>query len=110
LTVFLNYYYDIHKLFDVSRNCFIPKPNVDSAVIEMNLKNDRLNVSNMNLFKNLVKDSFFYKRKNIRNNLKKYNLEIIKMVLNKYGYDLEVRAEKLDLDIFVDIANTLDKY
>ena len=27
--------YDIKKLFDVSRNCFIPKPNVDSIVISL---------------------------------------------------------------------------
>ena len=33
ITVFLNYYFDIKKEFIVSRNCFTPKPNVDSMVI-----------------------------------------------------------------------------
>ena len=42
LTVLLNYYYDIKRLFDVSRNCFTPKPNVDSSIIEMKLKDNRL--------------------------------------------------------------------
>ena len=41
LTVFLNYFYDIKKVCDVSRNCIIPKPNVDSSVIKMILKEDR---------------------------------------------------------------------
>ena len=45
----------------------------------------------MNLFKKLVRDSFMYKRKNIRNNLKKYNLEKIGEVLKKYNFDLTVR-------------------
>ena len=35
LTIFLNYYFDINKLLDVSRNSFMPKPNVDSVVIQM---------------------------------------------------------------------------
>ncbi len=107
LTVFLNYYYDVVKLFDVSRNCFQPKPNVDSAVIEMKLKENRLIVLDMEVFKKLVKDSFSYKRKTIRNNLKDYDLKVISSVLEKYGYDLSVRAEKLRLEIFVEIANTL---
>lgn len=107
LTVFLNYYYDINKLFDVSRNCFFPKPNVDSAVIEMNLKDVRKMVKDIKLFKKIVKDSFKYKRKTIRNNLNNYDLDIIENVLNKYGFDLGCRAENLSLDVFIDIANSL---
>ena len=58
-------------------------------------------------FLDLVHDSFKFKRKMIRNNLKNYNLDIIEKVLNKYGFDLTVRAEQLDYNIFVDIANSL---
>ena len=107
LTVFLNYYYEISKLFDVSRNCFTPKPNVDSAIVEMKLKDNRLKVVNDNLFRALVRDSFLYKRKTIRNNLKKYDLSVIENVLNKHGFDLSVRAEALSLEIFVEMANEL---
>ena len=107
LTVFLNYYYDIDILFDVSRNCFIPKPNVDSSVILMKKKENIPNVIDMYLFKKLVRDSFMYKRKNIRNNLKKYDLSLVEEVLNKYGFDLSVRAESLSLEVFVEIANKL---
>ena len=107
LTVFLNYYYDVNKLFDVSRNCFVPKPNVDSAIVGMTLKKDRLVVKNMDLFKSLVRDSFLYKRKTLRNNLKTYDLAIVEKVLKKYNFDLSVRAEKLKLEIFVEIANEL---
>ena len=109
LTVFLNYYYDIKKLFDVSRNCFTPKPNVDSAIVEMSAKESRLDVRDMKLFQRLVRDSFMYKRKTIRNNLKGYNLEVIEKVLIGHGFDLSVRAEMLELEIFVEIANELAK-
>ena len=109
LTVFLNYYYDINKLFDVSRNCFVPKPNVDSAVICMSLKSNRKKIINIELFKKIVRDCFRYKRKNIRNNLFDYDLDMIDNILKKYGFDLNCRAENLSLDVFIDFANELSK-
>ena len=107
ITVFLNYYYDLKKLFIVSRNAFVPKPNVDSIVISLITKKERLFLKNEDLFFNLIRDSFRFKRKNLRNNLKSYNLTIIENVLSKYHFDLTVRAEQLSLSIFVDIANSL---
>lgn len=107
LTVMLNYYYDIKKLFDVSRNCFFPKPKVDSSVICMQIKKNRLKVRDMFTFKRLVRDSFKYKRKNLRNNLKDYNLEKVYKILSKFDMDLSVRAEAVSLEIFVEIANEL---
>lgn len=109
ITVFLNYYYDIYKLLFVSRNAFIPKPNVDSIVIALKEKNNKYHVINEELFFKLIRDSFKYKRKNIRNNLKSYDLDIILKVLKKYNFDLTSRAEELPLEVFVDISNCLNK-
>lgn len=108
LSVFINYYFDVKKLLDVSRNVFIPKPNVDSIVVEFTKKENKLVVKNEELFFKLIKDSFNQKRKTIRNNLKDYNLEIIENVLKKYSLDLQVRAEALPINIFIDIANALE--
>ena len=55
LTVFLNYYYHIKKLFDVSRNCFVPKPNVDSTVIMMDLKKDRFDIDDIDFNTNGIR-------------------------------------------------------
>ena len=107
ITVFLNYYFNIKKLFDVSRNCFIPRPNVDSVIIAFDRRKDIPNVLNKDLFFKLVRDSFQFKRKTIRNNLKNYNLDKVIEILKKYGYDLNVRAEELPLEVFVDISNNL---
>lgn len=107
ITVFLNYYYDISKLLFVSSSAFVPKPNVDSMVIALKQKDHKLKVVNEELFFKLVRDAFKYKRKNIRNNLKNYDLDKILTVLEKYHKDLTVRAEELDLEIFVDLANNL---
>ena len=107
LSVYLNYYFDVVKVMDISRNIFIPKPNVDSIVVEFRKKDKLYDLKNEDLFFKLVRDSFKQKRKNIRNNLKDYDLDIVLKVLNKYGYDLSVRAENLSIDIFVDLANNL---
>lgn len=109
ITVFLNYYFEINKLFVVSRNCFIPKPNVDSVILSLTRKEEILHVTDFSLFSKLVRDSFQYKRKNLRNNLKSYNLVKIEEVLRKYNYQLTSRAEELPLEVFVEISNNLSK-
>ena len=107
LSVFLNYYFDIKKLLDVSRNVFMPKPNVDSIVVEFKKKENIYKVKNEDFFFKLIRDSFVQKRKTIRNNLKEYNLDKIETVLKKYNFDLSVRAEQLPIEVFVELANYL---
>ena len=107
ITVFLNYYFDIRKEFSVSRNLFTPKPNVDSMVISLNKKKKNYDVKNKELFFNLVRDSFKFKRKTLKNNLKNYDLNNISKTLEKYHLDLSVRAEALSIEIFIDICNNL---
>ena len=109
LTVFLNYYFDIKKLMNVSRNSFVPAPNVDSVIIEMDKKKNNYAVENEKLFFNIIRDSFKFKRKNLRNNLKGYNLDKILEVLKEYDLDLTVRAENLTIEQFIEISNKLNE-
>ena len=108
LTIFINYYYDVKKLFVVSKNVFIPKPNVDSIVIALEKKDNRLNVNNEKVFFKLVRDSFTQKRKTLKNNLKDYDFDLIKKILIKHNYTEDVRAEKLPIEVFVEIANNIN--
>lgn len=107
LTVFLNYYYDIKKLFNVSKNMFFPKPEVDSSVILMSKRKDKEFIKDINKFNEIVRDSFKYKRKNLRNNLQGYDLMKIEEVLNKYNLSLTSRAENIPLYVFIEIANNI---
>ena len=108
ITVFLNYYYNIKKMFNVNRNEFIPVPNVDSVVVSLTLKDEREFLKNESHFFELVRDSFKFKRKTIRNNLKKYDLDIVGNVLEEFGFSLNSRAEQLPLEVFVRISNELN--
>ena len=105
-TVFLNYNFVVKKNFIVSRNSFFPRPNVDSVIVSF-LPRERIFVSDIEKFNKLIYDSFRFKRKTLRNNLKGYNLAVISDVLSKYGFDLSVRAEQLDVKIFCEISNRL---
>lgn len=109
ITVLLNYFFNIRKEFFVSRKCFIPEPNVDSVVVSFVPKKEKLIVNDYSFFEKLVYDSFRFKRKTLKNNLKNYDLKIISQVLEKYDFDLSVRAEMLDVNIFVEMANSLRK-
>ena len=73
ITVLLNYFYDIKKEFFVSRKQFVPEPNVDSVIISFVEKKEKLALNDFIFFEKLVRDSFQYKRKNLRNNLKGYD-------------------------------------
>lgn len=106
LSIFLNYYFDVKKILDVSKNVFVPKPNVDSIVVGFT-KKEQKQLKNRDLFFKLVRDSFTQKRKTLRNNLKNYDTQKVEKVLKKYDLDLSVRAERLTIDQFIDIANEL---
>ena len=110
LSIYLNYYFKVRKLMDVSRSVFMPVPNVDSIVVEFTKLEDKLEVYNEDLFFKLVRDSFKQKRKTLKNNLKSYNLEVIDRVLNKNGYNLSSRAEQIPINVFVEIANELEMF
>lgn len=105
LTVFLNYYFTIKKEFIVNRNCFIPKPNVDSVVVSLKRKANTLEVEDLPFFFKLVRMSFRFKRKNLRNNLKDYDLALIAEALEIKGKDITMRAEQLSLEDFVFLSN-----
>ena len=107
ISVILNYFFECNYLFDVDRTCFYPIPNVDSAVIKLVKKDNILVLNDYNKFVKIVNDSFKMKRKNLRNNLKNYDLEKICNILEKYNLDLTNRAEDLKYEIFVDLANNI---
>lgn len=104
ITVFLNYYFTIQRLFIVGKNNFIPKPNVDSAVIKLTSRQDKVDV-NIEKFNQLVRDSFQFKRKNLNNNLKNYDKDKMQRILEKRGFSLNNRAEDLSYSDFVEITN-----
>ena len=106
ISVLLGAKYRIKKLFKVSRKCFYPQPNVDSAVISLD-KYDSLGNTSYSKFESFIKDAFRYKRKTLKNNLSKYDLVKIQNILDKYGYSLNNRAEAIPVSVYVEIVNNI---
>lgn len=107
ISAILNYYYEVEYLFTVDRNNFYPVPNVDSAVIKFTKRKDLLDLVSFSKYKKFINDAFMQKRKNLKNNLKNYDLEKIECILKKYNLNLTNRAEDVDYKVFVEIVNNL---
>jgi 16S rRNA (adenine1518-N6/adenine1519-N6)-dimethyltransferase len=106
ITLYLNYYFNISKLFKVSKRAFNPIPKVESAIIKFEKRIDKPKVNEEVYFK-LVDDCFKMKRKTLKNNLGSDRYNKIEPILIKNGLTPNVRAEELSEDIFVEIANYL---
>ena len=106
ITLYLQYYFNVKKLFKVSKKCFNPVPKVESAVLEFKKRIIKPEVNKDKYFK-LINDSFKMKRKTLKNNLQDYDFKKIEEVLNKNNLENTVRAEELSEEVFVDISNTI---
>ena len=108
LSVFLQYNYDIKKICDVSKNCFEPRPKVDSVVLSL-IKHDKYSslVKNEDNFYRLIKDSFRQKRKTLKNNLNGYDLNKVNEALKVCNKSINNRAEEIKIEEFIEISNKL---
>jgi 16S rRNA (adenine1518-N6/adenine1519-N6)-dimethyltransferase len=106
LSVFIQYHTDAEIILNVSRNVFIPKPNVDSAVIKLTrLETPRVEVADQDKFFRFVRDCFRMRRKTIKNNLKGYDIKIFEEVFDELEISLTRRAESISLHEFASIYN-----
>ena len=92
----------------VNRNLFNPVPNVDSAIVNINLRQKY--DCNSELFSYLVHKSFAMRRKTLYNNLKHANIlsdDNLKELLSKYKEN--IRAENLSTQDFVNLTKLLEE-
>ena len=114
ITYSINYYSDSKTVLDVPNTSFIPSPEVNSAVIKLDiLKEPRYKLENEELFFKIIKAAFLLKRKTLVNALNNSNLfsskqEIIDM-LKGLNLDENIRGEKLTLEDYLHIYEYLNK-
>jgi len=106
LSIVLHLYTVPELKFSVSRKVFSPPPDVDSAVVHFKVSPFlRYQVSDEALLLYVVKTAFSQRRKTILNSLKK--LTAIADALSRSGIDPGLRPEKISVEKFVRLANTL---
>ncbi len=114
LSVFTQFYSDVEILFNVSKNVFYPKPEVDSSIVRLNLKSEiTLNKLEENTFRRIVKTAFNQRRKILKNSLKNMFKDLETSKLEKFfslPFDFSRRAEELSLDDFIYLAKNFAEF
>ncbi len=111
VTVAVGYYSKAKTLFNVSRGSFMPAPNVDSAVIRLDiLENPPFDVGDEKVFFKFIKAAFAQRRKTLVNAVSSgcgYSKDDIKQALISAGLDENIRAEALSMSSLATVSRAL---
>ena len=113
LSLAVQYYAKHYIVANVPMNCFIPRPNVASAVIRLTChKEPPVTVKDEKLMFNLIRASFNQRRKTLINGISNfsglsYTKEQVAMALNSIGLSENIRGEALDLEKFAKLSDAL---
>ncbi|WP_188207372.1 16S rRNA (adenine(1518)-N(6)/adenine(1519)-N(6))-dimethyltransferase RsmA [Alkalibacillus aidingensis] len=116
LSIAVQYYTTSKVVMTVPKSCFMPQPNVDSAILQLTKREQPpVMVHNEDFYFELVKASFAQRRKTLKNNLKsaykdQLTTEQIDEAFTQSGIDPTRRGESLSLKEFADLANTFEIY
>lgn len=114
ITYSVNYYAEAEQVEFVSKNSFIPAPEVDSEVIKLKIRKEPVVlVEDERLFFKLIKASFMQRRKTLKNGLINSGLiqdkNSIDKILIELNIDPEIRGEKLNIEQFAKLSNFISK-
>lgn len=115
LSLAVQYYADAKVMLNVSATCFMPRPNVDSAVIKLTRHQESpVEVKDESLMFKIIRASFNQRRKTLVNGLKNsseldFSKEEITEAIKLIGKEENIRGEKLTLEEFAKLSNALGK-
>ena len=115
LSLAVQYYARPQIIANVPPNCFMPRPKVGSAVIQLvRYEEPPVQVDNEKLMFRLIRASFNQRRKTLVNGLKNsqeldFSKEEIEKAMAETGIPVNVRGEALTLAEFADLANAFNK-
>ncbi len=113
LTLAVQYYANTYLVANVPPNCFVPRPNVDSAVIRLDVHETRpVTPKDENYMFEIIKAAFSQRRKTLLNclfNWENFNFtkEEIKVFLEKASLHENVRGETLSLVQFCVLSDVM---
>ena len=114
LSLAVQYYSEPYLVANVPPNCFMPRPDVASAVIRLSSKKEKQPVKDEQLMFKIIKAAFAQRRKTLMNCLKnssEFNLskEQWEAILEEVGIAANVRGETLGLEEFSRLADAIVK-
>ena len=115
LSLAVQYYAEPYIVANVPPNCFIPRPNVGSAVIRLTRHaKPPVEVKDKDLMFRLIRASFNQRRKTLANGLKNsgeltLSKEVIEESITELGVPVTIRGEALSLAQFAELSNIILK-
>lgn len=113
LSVAVQYYCTVNNVATVPKEVFFPAPKVDSAVLRLDLREEKpVELIDEKMFFRCVKAGFGQRRKTLSNSLLgigDVTKEEVKLCLEETGIEEKRRAETLSLDEFAAISNWFSK-
>jgi 16S rRNA (adenine1518-N6/adenine1519-N6)-dimethyltransferase len=115
LSLAVQYYAKPYLAANVPQNCFMPRPNVGSAVIRLTrYAEPPVQVKDEKLMFRLIRASFNQRRKTLQNGLNNsselnFDKETIQKALADVGLPLTVRGEALTLEEFAKLSDRLSE-
>ena len=111
ITLSINYYSDANIVMTVPASCFMPRPNVDSAVIRIDIYDNPpvATKDEVKMFK-VIKAAFSQRRKTLVNSVSSSTdiaKETILKSLNEMGLSESVRGETLSLEQFAELSDRI---
>ena len=112
LSLAVQFYARPKVVLNVPASCFMPRPNVDSAVIRLErFKTPPVDVKNEHLMFKIIRASFNQRRKTMLNSVGNSGIGITKEALTNaletMGLPLTIRGEALTLEQFAELSNLL---
>ena len=100
ITILANWKFDIKKIFDVSPNCFFPRPKIESTLLEFLPKTDYIKIRNPKYLEKITKIFFSQRRKMIKKNFMKL-FKDSNYMSKKLKIQLSDRPQNLSTDKFL---------
>ncbi|HIH2762756.1 MAG TPA: 16S rRNA (adenine(1518)-N(6)/adenine(1519)-N(6))-dimethyltransferase RsmA [Candidatus Azoamicus sp.] len=102
ISIKMQYFFEIEKLYDVKPNSFYPIPKITSSFIKLKPKQKKNEITDFNLFNKILTNAFNNQRKKIKKSIKEIKNENI--IINN-----DLRPQNLSIEEFLKIYNHIKK-
>tara|TARA_Y100000590_G_C15628322_1_gene980211 strand:+ start:645 stop:1436 length:792 start_codon:yes stop_codon:yes gene_type:complete len=108
LSIISNWRLNIKKHFDISKNCFFPKPKVEGSILSFNPKKNYIKFKSPKNLELITRVFFSQKRKMVNKPFKKL-FGNIDEVSNKLKINLDLRPQNLNKEAYFKITSEYEK-
>lgn len=112
ITVAVQAYSDVTITRILDRTLFYPVPNVDSAVVRIDINRNKYDIPNRKLFRDVVRTAFQMRRKTLVNNLMngfKFDRLTSEKLVAELGFNPTCRGEELSVENFVTLYKLIER-